>query len=106
MSVMSTTSTPQLESIEGIVERITFHSDESGYTVARFKVPRTPDLVTIIGNFAQIEAGQTLKLSGIWRDHPNALLSLWGEDNELKRSKPEPAYDRATSSQADREIRG
>jgi exodeoxyribonuclease V alpha subunit len=67
---MSTTSTPQPESIEGIVERITFHSDESGYTVARFKVPRTPDLVTIIGNFAQIEAGQTLKLSGIWRDHP------------------------------------
>jgi exodeoxyribonuclease V alpha subunit len=67
---MSTNSTPQLESLEGIVERITFHSDESGYTVARFKVPRTPDLVTIIGNFAQIEAGQTLKLSGIWRDHP------------------------------------
>ena len=70
MSVMSTTSTPQLESIEGIVERITFHSDESGYTVARFKVPRTADLITIIGNFAQIEAGQTLKLSGLWRDHP------------------------------------
>jgi exodeoxyribonuclease V alpha subunit len=67
---MSTTNTPQLESLEGIVERITFHSDESGYTVARFKVPRTPDLVTIIGNFAHIEAGQTLKLSGIWRDHP------------------------------------
>jgi exodeoxyribonuclease V alpha subunit len=70
MNVMSSTNTPQLEYIEGIVERITFHSDESGYTVARFKVPRTPDLVTIIGNFAQIEAGQTLKLSGIWRDHP------------------------------------
>src|ERR687886_731760 len=67
---MSSTNTPQLEYIEGIVERITFHSDESGYTVARFKVPRTPDLVTIIGNFAQIEAGQTLKLSGLWRDHP------------------------------------
>jgi exodeoxyribonuclease V alpha subunit len=67
---MSTNSTPQLESLEGIVERITFHSDESGYTVARFKVPRTPDLVTIIGNFAQIEAGQTLKLTGLWRDHP------------------------------------
>ncbi len=67
---MSSTSTPQLESLEGIVERITFHSAESGYTVARLKVPRTPDLVTIIGNFAQIEAGQTLKLSGIWRDHP------------------------------------
>ncbi len=67
---MSTTSTVQPESIEGIVKRIIFHSDESGYTVARLKVPRTQDLVTIIGNFAQIEAGQTLKLSGIWRDHP------------------------------------
>jgi hypothetical protein len=40
------------------VWRITFHSDESGYTVARFKVPRTPYLVTIIGNFAQLKQGK------------------------------------------------
>lgn len=83
---MSSTSTPLLESLEGIVERITFHSDESGYTVARFKVPRTPDLVTIIGNFAQIEAGQTLKLLGIWRDHPKYGLQF--QVSQYRETKP------------------
>ena len=34
------------EYLQGVVERLTFHSTESGYTVARFKVPRTPELVT------------------------------------------------------------
>ena len=61
---------PPIEQLQGIVERLTFHSDESGYTVARLKAPRTRDLITIVGSFANIQAGQTLQLQGIWRDHP------------------------------------
>jgi exodeoxyribonuclease V alpha subunit len=63
-------STPALENLQGVVERLTFHSEESGYTVARLKAPRVQELVTVVGNFANIEAGQTLQMSGIWRDHP------------------------------------
>lgn len=58
------------ESLQGVIERLTYHSEESGYTVARLKTPRTSELVTIVGNFANIQAGQTLQLQGIWRDHP------------------------------------
>jgi exodeoxyribonuclease V alpha subunit len=58
------------ESLQGVVERLTFHSADSGYTVARLKAPRSRDLVTIVGSFADIQAGQTLKLEGFWRDHP------------------------------------
>ncbi len=58
------------EILEGIVERITFHSDESGYTVARLKTTSARDLLTIIGSFASIDAGQTLRLTGFWREHP------------------------------------
>ncbi len=58
------------ESLTGVVERITYHSQDSGYTVARLKVPRFHDLVTVVGNFANIQAGQTLKLKGIWHNHP------------------------------------
>jgi exodeoxyribonuclease V alpha subunit len=61
---------PQIESLQGVVERLTYHSEESGYTVARLKAPRTRELVTIIGNFATIQAGQTLQMEGIWREHP------------------------------------
>jgi exodeoxyribonuclease V alpha subunit len=56
-------------SLTGVVERITFHAEETGYTVARMQVPRCHDLVTITGNFAQIQAGQTLQVQGSWREH-------------------------------------
>ncbi|WP_036536050.1 ATP-dependent RecD-like DNA helicase [Neosynechococcus sphagnicola] len=59
-----------MESLQGVVERLTYHSEASGYTVARLKAPRTSELVTIVGSFANIQAGQTLHLQGTWCDHP------------------------------------
>ena len=59
-----------MESLQGVVERLTYHAEESGYTVARLKAPRTSELVTITGNFANIQAGQTLQLQGTWKEHP------------------------------------
>lgn len=61
---------PSVESLQGVVERLTYHSQESGYTIARLKAPRTSELVTIVGNFANIQPGQTLHLQGTWREHP------------------------------------
>lgn len=61
---------PPTEQLKGVVERITYHAAESGYTIARFKVPGERDLVTITGSFASIQAGQTMEVAGIWRDHP------------------------------------
>lgn len=61
---------PKHESLTGVVERLTYHSEESGYTVARLKTKAAFDLVTIVGNFANIQAGQTLRLIGFWREHP------------------------------------
>ncbi|MEO1792655.1 MAG: helix-hairpin-helix domain-containing protein, partial [Cyanobacteria bacterium J06629_19] len=58
------------EYLQGVVDRLTFHPTESGYTVARFKVPRTSEPVTVIGSFANIQPGQTLNLNGQWRNHP------------------------------------
>ena len=61
---------PPTEHVQGIVERVTFHAEDSGYTVARFKAPGERDLITIIGRFPDIHAGQTLRLTGYWREHP------------------------------------
>ena len=33
----------RLEAIQGVVERLTFHSPESGYSVARLKLPGEQD---------------------------------------------------------------
>jgi exodeoxyribonuclease V alpha subunit len=57
------------EYLQGIVERVTYHAEDSGYTVARLKAPGERDLVTIVGRFPDIHAGQTLRLTGYWREH-------------------------------------
>jgi exodeoxyribonuclease V alpha subunit len=62
--------TQTYESLTGVIERITYHSEESGYMVARLQAPRVRELVTVVGNFANIQAGQTLKLRGFWKNHP------------------------------------
>jgi len=61
---------PQPEHLQGIVEQITFHSEESGYSIARLNVSVARDLVTIVGSFPDLHAGQTLRLTGYYRDHP------------------------------------
>jgi exodeoxyribonuclease V alpha subunit len=63
-------SHPPLEHLQGIVERVTYHADDSGYTVARLKAPGERDLITILGRFPDIHAGQTLRLAGHWHEHP------------------------------------
>jgi exodeoxyribonuclease V alpha subunit len=62
--------TAPLSSLTGVIERITFHSEESGYTVARLNTGNVKQLITIVGNFANIQAGQTLQLQGVWGEHP------------------------------------
>ncbi|QHG20570.1 helix-hairpin-helix domain-containing protein [Nostoc sp. ATCC 53789] len=70
LSPQQVSAFPQHETITGVVERLTFYSAESGYTVARLTRPRSNELTTIVGSFANIQPGQTLQLIGFWRDHP------------------------------------
>ena len=62
--------TAPLSSLTGVIERITFHSQESGYTVARLNTGNVKQLTTIVGSFANIQAGQTLQVQGTWTEHP------------------------------------
>jgi exodeoxyribonuclease V alpha subunit len=48
---------PPTEQLQGIVERVTYHAEDSGYTVARLKVASRHDLITIVGRFPDIHAG-------------------------------------------------
>lgn len=70
LSPQQVSAFPQHETITGVVERLTFYSAESGYTVARLTRTRSNELTTIVGSFANIQPGQTLQLTGFWRDHP------------------------------------
>ncbi|WP_287129171.1 ATP-dependent RecD-like DNA helicase [Candidatus Cyanaurora vandensis] len=62
--------TAAAETLHALVERVTFHNPENGYSILKVKVPRCQDLVTAVGSFVQVQAGQTLALSGVWRENP------------------------------------
>src|SRR3972149_845834 len=59
-----------MDSVEGVVERITYYNVENGYTVLRFNARGQPDLVTVIGTLPEITPGESLRLSGQWSVHP------------------------------------
>jgi len=54
------------EPLQGSVERVTFHSPESGFRVLRVKVRGHRDLVTVIGSAATITPGEYVECSGAW----------------------------------------
>jgi exodeoxyribonuclease V alpha subunit len=59
-----------MPTLEGILERITYHSEQDGYTVARVQ-PRGKDhLITIVGKLLGMQVGESLELEGRWVDHP------------------------------------
>jgi exodeoxyribonuclease V alpha subunit len=58
-----------LETITGVLERVTYHNEENGYTVARLAVEGARDLVTIVGNFSNPVVGEQLFCEGKWVAH-------------------------------------
>ncbi|MGD2127133.1 MAG: ATP-dependent RecD-like DNA helicase [Desulfobacteraceae bacterium] len=56
--------------LEGQIERITYSSEETGYTVARLRVSGYLEPVTIVGNLISPAPGETLKVRGNWLSHP------------------------------------
>ena len=58
-----------LDVVTGVLERVTFHSEESGYTVARLAIEGARDLVTVVGNFSNPIVGEMLVCEGRWTAH-------------------------------------
>ena len=69
-----------LDSLEGVIERVTFHNDENGYTVARLLPPDARDVITILGNFTNPVVGESLICYGTWIRH-----AQWGKQMQVSR---------------------
>lgn len=54
------------EELEGLVERVTYHSEESGYCILRIKVKQLPDLITVTGQAASVTPGEYARARGVW----------------------------------------
>ncbi|GAB2705764.1 SF1B family DNA helicase RecD2 [Kitasatospora kifunensis] len=61
----------QLAEVEGVLERITYANEETGYTVARVDTGRgSNDLLTVVGALLGAQVGESLRLHGRWGSHP------------------------------------
>jgi exodeoxyribonuclease V alpha subunit len=49
-----------------LIERVTFHSEETGFSVLRVKVQGHKELVTTVGALASVNAGEWLTAQGNW----------------------------------------
>jgi exodeoxyribonuclease V alpha subunit len=59
-----------MPTLEATLERITYHSEQDGYTVARVQPHDTDQLVTIVGKLLGVQVGEALELEGRWTEHP------------------------------------
>jgi exodeoxyribonuclease V alpha subunit len=53
-------------SIEGVLERVAFASEENAWSVVKLVVAGKADLVTAVGNLLGVQPGESLRLSGHW----------------------------------------
>src|SRR5881409_1634770 len=58
--------TSPTEDLAGSVERVTFHSEETGFCVLRVKVRGHRDLVTVVGTAPSITPGEYIEADGWW----------------------------------------
>jgi hypothetical protein len=65
---------PVTEEISSLIERVTFHSDESGFCVLRVKTRGQREDVTVVGSLPSVTAGEWLVAEGWWvRDKEHGL---------------------------------
>ena len=55
-----------LINIQGSIERVTFHSESSGFCVLRIKVKSYKELITVIGSAPSVNAGEYVECLGFW----------------------------------------
>jgi exodeoxyribonuclease V alpha subunit len=67
-----------LDKVEGVLERVTFHNEENGYTVAKLMPEGGRDLVTVLGSFTNLVVGESLVCYGVWTRHPQ-----WGPQMQM-----------------------
>ncbi|MEG1637869.1 MAG: ATP-dependent RecD-like DNA helicase, partial [Cellulosilyticaceae bacterium] len=59
-----------MERLRGVVERITYANEETGYSVIKIKCKGYMDLVTVVGSMATVNVGSVINIKGFWSSNP------------------------------------
>ena len=77
------------ETLNGLIERVTYHNPENGFAVLKVKVRGQDSLVTVVGNTTTVTAGEHVEATGRWfidRQHGQQFKAA-----ELKTKHPASA---------------
>ena len=79
----------ELERIEGTVDEVVFHSEESGYSVLILECEGLDEPITAVGEMPFIAEGEHLKAMGKWTVHPTygRQFRIEGYEKELPTGK-------------------
>ena len=57
---------PERQAVAGVVERVTFHNPDNGFSVLRVKARGRRELVTVVGHAAAVTPGEWITATGDW----------------------------------------
>ncbi len=60
----------EIQEIKGQIERITYLSEEDGYTVIKIRIPGKREPITAVGYLASPNPGEIIQMKGKWIRHP------------------------------------
>ena len=84
------TKNKQSESLEGVLERITFYNEENGFLIGKLKGQTKATEIAVIGKAPKVQCGETLELTGSWTTHPKHGRQF--SFTSLKSKLPASAY--------------
>ena len=59
-------NSPNVESVAGLIERVTFFNEENGFAILKVKAKGHRDLVTVVGSLPSVSAGEWVTAQGVW----------------------------------------
>jgi exodeoxyribonuclease V alpha subunit len=74
-----------MDRIYGYIERITFQSPETGFTVAKLKEAKKYDLTAIVGDMPSLQVGETVRCDGWWHNDSKHGLQFKVKDYKIER---------------------
>jgi exodeoxyribonuclease V alpha subunit len=80
----------QSESLEGVLERITFYNEENGFLIGKLKGQTKAAEIAVVGKAPKVQCGETLVLTGSWSTHPKHGRQF--SFTSLKSKLPASAY--------------
>ena len=79
-----------METLCGVVERITYVNEETGYSVIKIRSKGYIELITVTGNMATVNVGSVITIKGKWINNPKYGRQF--EVTEWKESLPASIY--------------